>query len=378
MKSIRVCHIVEGTVDVRTVEGLASDYSLTVVGRNTEAGYTITHPPSETVPTIIGPGGRFTFARFVFSYLLQNKNQFDAVIVQGYGLSALAANLAARRTATPTYMLVLSPVEAYYLCRKTYPSPGKPYSTRELLAFRLVAWINARVGQHYLVMSRHLGDVVRGHGGRKPISIVPIYGVNTHIFAPSSQSKKLIRASLGLPTEGELIFFSSRIAPEKDSQTLLTAFRALRERGRDVWLLNRSGGYKTILEEAERIGIADRVIATDAAHPHQALPLSYQASDLCVQASREEGLGFSPLEALACGVPVVAAAVGGLRETIIDGETGWTYPVGDWESLADQIEAALDDTAEAARRTAAGRALVIAEYDSCVAFNRMMKVLEKP
>ena len=118
------------------------------------------------------------------------------------------------------------------------------------------------------------------------------------------------------------------------------------------------------------------MIATDAAHPHDALPLSYQAADLCVQASREEGLGFSPLEALACGVPVVAAAVGGLTETIIDGETGWTYPVGDWEALAHQIEAALGDPVEASRRALAGRALVRAEYDSGVAFHRLMKVME--
>ncbi len=210
------------------------------------------------------------------------------------------------------------------------------------------------------------------------ISQAPIYGIDTDVFLPPHQPKLVIRAELGLPVTGSLIFFSSRIAPEKDSDTLLQAFRRLREGGRDVWLLNRSGGYKGILALAEKHGVGDRVIATDAAHPYRELPLSYQASDVCVQASREEGLGFSPLESLACGTPVVAAAVGGLRETIKDGETGWTYPVGDSETLAQQIEAILDDPAEAQRRTQNGHTLVEKSYSKAVVYDRLMQIMNGP
>ena len=110
--------------------------------------------------------------------------------------------------------------------------------------------------------------------------------------------------------------------------------------------------------------------------PVRDLPAYYQASDLCVQASREEGLGFSPLEALACEVPVVAAAVGGLKETIIEGETGWTYQPGNATDLAGRIEAVLDDPAESRRCAAAGRSLVQARYERSKAFEAFFDLVD--
>lgn len=375
MKKLRICYIVEWTTDVRMANGLAERADLTILGRNAQL---INHQPTAPLRIKTSPRTRAGFARYILQHLLQTRGEYDRVIVQGYGLAALAANLACRWIGVPAYMLVCSPIEAYYLCREKYTQPDKPFRKLELASLYIVARMNALVGQHYIALSEHLEQVIRKHRRGVSVFVVPVYGVDTGIFSPSVQQKEHIRADLGLPKEGELIFFSSRIAPEKDSQTLLTAFRALRERGRDIWLLNRSGAYKAIIAEAELLNIADRLIATGAAHPHQDLPLSYQASDICVQASREEGLGFSPLEALACGIPVVAASVGGLRETIVDGETGWTYPPGDWEALARQIEAVLDDPDEASRRTVAGRKLVQTKYESSAAFDRLAAILGQP
>src|SRR6185436_2110481 len=370
-----LCFVVESGTDVRLVEGLASRFDLSIVARRIEGGVEISQPPSEPVPITVGPASRLKFAGFVWKYLRTHRQEIDLVIVQGYGLAALAANLAGLFYRKPTVMLVCSPVEAYYRCRKLHEETGKPFLRRELFALQVLARINAFIGQHYVVLSRHLADVVRKHGTRSRIDVIPIYGVDTGVFTPPRESKAAIRSRLGLPAEGALIFFSSRVAPEKDSETLLTAMRSLLDRGRDCWLLHRSGGSQAFMKDAKRFGIADRVIATDAVHPHRQLPMDYQACDLCVQASRQEGLGFSPLEALACGVPVVATSVGGLRETIEGGQTGWTYPVGDAAALACSIESALDDSEEATRRTRAGRVMVSAKYERQIAFAELDRVL---
>lgn len=366
-----LCFIVESGADVRLVEGLAERFDLTIVARRIEGGVEISHPPAETVPTTIGPASRIKFAVFVWKHLTSNAGKIDRVLVQGYGLAALAANVVGRLKGIKTTMIVCSPAEAYYQCRKLYPDKLKPFRLRELFLIKFIAWLNAFVGRDYIVLSEFLAETVRSRRRRAAVSVIPVYGVDTDLFKVTTEPKHEIRRRLALPSSGALIFFSSRVAPEKDAHTLLGAFKILRDRGRDVWLLHRSGGHQTFLCDAARYGVEDRVIAGDAYHPQHQLPSAYQASDLCVQASRAEGLGFSPLEALACGVPVVAASVGGLCETIIDGVTGWSYSLGDASDLASRIEEALDNEAEAARRTADGRDLVLKKYNKALVFQAL-------
>jgi glycosyltransferase involved in cell wall biosynthesis len=294
--------------------------------------------------------------------------------VQGYSLAALAANFARQITGKPTLMLVCSPIEAYYRCRQKYPG-GPPYRRFEATTLNVLARANALVGDAYIVLSKHLGEVVHAHGARR-VHEIPVYGVDTNIFCQPAKPKSQLKTELGLPTEGTLIFFSSRVAPEKDCETLLRAVRRLLDQGENLWLLHRSGGYRQFLRDAEQFGVAECVIATDAVHPHRALPLDYQACDVCVQASREEGLGFSPLEALACETPVIATRVGGLKETIRDGETGWTYPVGDDAALAACLQEVIKNPHEAVRRARNGREMVRAGFDRQIVFGKLTAYLE--
>jgi glycosyltransferase involved in cell wall biosynthesis len=366
--------VVESGTDARLVDGLAERFDLSIVAREIPGGRAISQEPIHHVPTVIGPPSRIRFASTVWRTLTSSRDP-GLVLVQGYGLAAMISNLAARRIARPTLMLVCSPNELYYRCRRRDGDATKPFRRLELLGLMALARLNARIARQYIVLSRHLADVVRGHGTRAPIDIVPVYGVDITVFRPASESKTVLRRRLGLPDDGALIFFSSRIAPEKDAATLLKAIRRLLDDGRNAWLLHRSGGYRSLLDLANRHGVLDRVIATDAVHPQTHLAQDYQASDLLVQASREEGLGFSTLESLACEIPVVATAVGGLRETIREGETGWTYPVGDAAALAGAIAAVLDDPVEAARRATLGRRMVEAEYERRLVFDRLEALL---
>ncbi len=372
---LRVCYVIESGTDVRTVEGLAARFDLTLVARRILGGAEVSHPPDCEFNFVLGPSSRARFALFVANFLRKGNSQFDYILVQGYGLTALVGNIMSTITAIPTAMVIVSPVEAYYRCRKTNVQPGKPYRVWELKLFEVFARLNAKLARRYLVPSDHLGDTVRAHGTKASVDLVPIYGVDLSLFKPRTRPQSMLKKERGLPESGQLIFFSSRIAPEKDSDTMLAALKILLERGRDLWLLHRSGGYVAFSAEAERVGVAHRLLATDAVHPHRELPLDYQASDICVQASREEGLGFSPIEAMACGVPVVASAVGGLKETVINGRTGWSYPVGDANRLAKCIEDILDNPAEAERRSAEALRMVRQRYDHRDAFDRLEAVI---
>jgi glycosyltransferase involved in cell wall biosynthesis len=365
--SRRLYFIVESGTDVRLVEGLAERWSLTVLARRIVGGREISQPTAVDVDTRIGSASFVSFAVRAALTILRERRRAGVVLVQGYGLAALCANLAGRIGGVPVVMLVCSPTERYYACRRVEPG-GRPFRRIEWWALRLLAAANARLGRRYAVLSPYLASVVRAHGARLPIDVVPVYGVDMRVFAPGSEPRAALRRRLGLPVAASLVFFSSRVAPEKDPDTLLAAVARLRREGRDVRVLHRSGGYDELVRRAHAYGIGEALVAGDALRPGPELADWYRASDLCVQASRDEGLGFSVLEALACGVPVVAAAVGGLRDTIVHGTTGWTYTAGDPAALARAIGRVLDDPAEARRRTVAGRALVARVYARDVVF----------
>ncbi len=79
--------------------------------------------------------------------------------------------------------------------------------------------------------------------------------------------------------------------------------------------------------------------------------------------SHFEGLCLAVIEAQAAGVPVVATPVGGIRETVVEGETGYLVPVGDPQALAERISWCLDHAEEARRVAGEARTRVAAQFD---------------
>lgn len=371
----RIWFIVESGTDVRLVDALAERFDLTLFARRIVNGVEVSRAPSSKFTMRVGSPSVGGFAREVFGALRRERDTVDFVLVQGYGPAAAAANAAMRLARVPGAMLVCSPTEEYYRWRRSNPVAGRPFRRRELVALQALARVNARLGSSYIVLSDYLADTVRGHGTSGRVDVIPVYGVDTRVFRPLGRDRQALRLERGLPENASVLFFSSRVAPEKDSVTLIKAVRELRSSGRDLRILHRSGGYREFESLAAAHGVGDAVIATDAVHPCE-LPLDYCAVDLCVQASHAEGLGYSVLEALACGTPVVATAVGGLKETIVDGQTGWSCAPGNVAALAGAVASALDDPSEAARRTERGRQMVIERFDTRHVFPRLAARIE--
>jgi len=375
--SLRVCFVVDSGTDVRLADGLAQRSTLRILSRRMTGVREISQQTEQPMHLEVGPTGRIGFAWFVARRLLALRGQTDVVLVQGYGPTAACANVVGRLTSRAVLMLVCSPVEAYYRCRKRTGS-SRPYRHLEYCAIRFFGMVNGWLGSRYIVLSPYLQSVVRPWRQAKQVDVIPVYGVDREIFRPSSECKAAIRNRLGLAGEAApIVFFSSRIAPEKDAESVLRAVGMLAAAGRPVRLLHLSGGHRELAGLAASLGVAGHVIARDAVAPFGTLADHYRASDVCVQSSHEEGLGFSPLEALSCGIPVVATAVGGLNDTIRQGETGWQVPAGDAKALAAAIAEVLDNPAEAARRTTRGAQLVDRTYERRIVFDALMSVLRR-
>ena len=89
----RLCFIVESGTDVRLVEGLASRFQITIFARQIQGGVEISQTPAAPVHTLRGPSSRIRFAVAVAKCLWNRSRDFEFVLVQGYGLAAISANL---------------------------------------------------------------------------------------------------------------------------------------------------------------------------------------------------------------------------------------------------------------------------------------------
>jgi glycosyltransferase involved in cell wall biosynthesis len=104
---------------------------------------------------------------------------------------------------------------------------------------------------------------------------------------------------------------------------------------------------------ASSLGVADRISFERV--PRSALPERYRAADVCVFPSEwEEPFGLVPLEAMACGTPVVATGTGGSGEFLVDGGNCVRFTAGSADSLADAVRRLAADEALRSRLIAAG------------------------
>jgi glycosyltransferase involved in cell wall biosynthesis len=162
------------------------------------------------------------------------------------------------------------------------------------------------------------------------------------------------------------LLFVGRLRIRKGVEVLLEALRELRGRVPGAVLeIAGDGEHRAALERrAAGLGLAVRFLGTrDAA---QVRALLAGAAALVVP-SIYEGMPLVVLEAMERGVPVVASAVSGIPEVVVDGETGWLVPPEDPEALAGALEEVLADPPEARRRGEAGRRRIEERYRPAVA-----------
>ena len=173
------------------------------------------------------------------------------------------------------------------------------------------------------------------------ISIIPC-GVNLDIFRIIE--KEIARNSLGFNGEG-IILFVGRIVPIKGIDKLLMALNHLENIERLRLLV--IGGDKNCQDEVNRLRRLSKSLKIESSVTflglveQEKLPYFYSAADICVFPSHYESFGLVALESLACGTPVVATDVGGIRSVVRDGETGYIVLDNVPQLLAEKITLAL-------------------------------------
>jgi sugar transferase (PEP-CTERM/EpsH1 system associated) len=193
-------------------------------------------------------------------------------------------------------------------------------------------------------VTRELRDFHSRQAWIQPQRIGVMYnGVDTQRFAPSSKSRNAMREELGFPQGSFVVGSVGRLVPIKDYLTLLKAAAMLTESGIDVRvLLVGSGPEREKLQRAASDWLDGRVFF---AGDSDRVPEMLNAMDTFVLPSLGEGMSNTVLEAMACGLPVIATKVGGNPEIIEEERTGWLFTPGNVEWLADKLKLLVRDPA---------------------------------
>jgi glycosyltransferase involved in cell wall biosynthesis len=203
---------------------------------------------------------------------------------------------------------------------------------------------------------------------RFPLTVIP-YSLDTEVFRP--HEKQLARKTFDLPADAQIVLFVADSVEEKRKglQQLLQAIEGMRvANGLCLASLGRGLAFPGGNLPIWNLGYV---------RDDEKLALAYSAADVFVAPSLQDNFPNTILEAFACGVPVVANAVGGCAEQVQDGVTGMLTKPGDSEHLRTAIISVLDNPELRARMSAACRRTAVEHYGLEIQATRYRELYEK-
>lgn len=187
-----------------------------------------------------------------------------------------------------------------------------------------------------------------------PLGEIDIIPCGTDLSRFRTLPRPEARAALGFKPTDEVVLYVGRFDQRKGIETLVRACAELKNKAEStsnlrLVIVGGSDAEKSDGKERQRIGqLVDELglaenttFAGRVGHDH--LPLYYTAADVCVIPSHYEPFGLVAIEAMACGTPVVASDVGGLKFTVVPEETGLLAPPQDVDAFARAIGRILED-----------------------------------
>lgn len=195
---------------------------------------------------------------------------------------------------------------------------------------------------------------------------VIMHGIDLTEYAPA-QDRAALQAKLGLP-DGLLIGCYGRIRAQKGTDAFVEAMIPVLHAHPDAYALVM--GRATDKYRAFEQGLKDRVASEGLNKrllflpevPVEQMADWYRVLDLYIAPQRWEGFGLTPIEAMACAVPVIATRVGAFDALVVDGETGTLVDPDDIAALTEATQTALDRHATLATWSANSRPHIIKNF----------------
>ncbi|WP_416914719.1 MAG: glycosyltransferase family 4 protein [Roseicyclus sp.] len=219
------------------------------------------------------------------------------------------------------------------------------------------------IGQmdHVISTSRRTAEYLE-----RPSDVI-LHGIDLSGFTPA-EDRAGLRARMGLPA-GPLIGCFGRIRAQKGTGDFVKAMIEVLPEfpGACAIVMGRAtekhrAYERGLREQVLAAGLEDRILFKPEVPVHEIADW-YRALDLFVAPQRWEGFGLTPLEAMACGVPVVATRVGAFEELVVPGRTGALIAPQDVGAMAGAVRGYLENPAEMLLQGEDARAHAVAQFD---------------
>ena len=232
------------------------------------------------------------------------------------------------------------------------------------------------------------------------VALVPL-AYDDRSFRPMDGGERLaIRAELGFSDDARVLLYSGRIFPEKNLHTVLRVFSVLLAEMPNLHLVLAgrieslpfsefgvvpTNFAHTLAMAGRQLGIPDERLLCAGPVPPEELREFYSVADVCINLTlhHDENFGLAQVEAMACGSPVVGSMWGGLKDTIVDGSTGYRVstvatPLGvrvNWWEAAGRVATLLRDSAKAERLGAEGPGYAARNFSQARLRDRLNELL---
>ncbi|MGA7296273.1 MAG: glycosyltransferase family 4 protein [Rhodanobacteraceae bacterium] len=204
-------------------------------------------------------------------------------------------------------------------------------------------------------------------------------GIDTRRFAPNAEQRARHRSALGVTASGRLIGVAGHFGREKGVDIAIEVFqRMLRKHPHldaHMVILGRGDASRTqFIHDCIDPALSPQIhLAGFQRHPEH----WYAACDLFLHAARREAFGLVLVEAMGCGLPVLAAAAGGMLDIVTDGTTGRLVAPGDIDAMAEALAEMLLDEPALAAMSLAARQRVQGEYTEALTARRFHALYQR-
>lgn len=231
-------------------------------------------------------------------------------------------------------------VQVMYTAHGLHFYKGAPW--KNWLLYYPAEWLMARFTDHLVTINRE----DRERAARLPVKpggavhLIPGVGVDEERYQPRKELRREVRSELGVGKEEVCLMTSALLHPDKNYQTVLKALAGLGSLP-FRYVICGEGPYRSRLwQMTEELGLQEKVTFLGFRKDMDRL---LNGADIFLFPSRREGLGMAALEALASGVPVIAAKNRGTGEYLVHGENGFLLSPEDAEGFREAIRTLAED-----------------------------------